>query len=60
MAYLADGEDTRSYYLASAVDEVFSSPLSTLDLVGLRVRVNFLKDTLGRLGLETEVIALLP
>jgi protease IV len=60
VAYLADGGDTRSYYLASAADEVFSSPLSTLDLVGLRVRVNFVKDTLGRLGLETEVIAVSP
>ena len=60
VAYLADGGDTRSYYLASAADEVFSSPLSMLDLVGLRVRVNFLKDTLGRLGLETEVIAVSP
>src|SRR3990170_6524040 len=60
VAYLADGGDTRSYYLASAADEIFSSPLSTLDLVGLRVRVNFLKDTLGRLGLETEVIAVSP
>ena len=60
VAYLADGGDTRSYYLASAADEIFSSPLSMLDMVGLRVRVNFLKDTLGRLGLETEVIAVSP
>src|SRR5918999_565431 len=60
VAYLADGGDTRSYYLASAADEIFSSPLSTLDLVGLRLRVNFLKDTLGRMGLESEVIAVSP
>jgi protease-4 len=59
-AYLADGGDTRSYYLASAADEVFASPLSTLNVVGLRVRVNFLKDALGRLGLETKVIAVSP
>ena len=58
-AYLVD-PDTRSYYLASAADEVFASPLSTLNVVGLRVRVNFLKDTLGRLGLETEVVAVSP
>src|SRR5215210_5239049 len=58
-AYLVD-PDTRSYYLASAADEVFASPLSTLNVVGLRARVNFLKDTLGRLGLETEVIAVSP
>src|ERR687894_1590381 len=60
VAYLPDGGDTRSYYLASAADEVFASPLSTLNLVGLRVRVNFLKDALGHLGLETEVIAVSP
>ncbi len=58
-AYLVD-PDTRSYYLASAADEVFASPVSTLNIVGLRVRVNFLKGTLGRLGLETEVVAVSP
>ncbi|HLL39822.1 MAG TPA: S49 family peptidase, partial [Rubrobacteraceae bacterium] len=52
--------DTRSYYLASAADEVFASPLSTLNVVGLRARVNFLKDALGSLGLETEVVAVSP
>ncbi len=57
--YLVD-PDTRSYYLASAADEVFATPLSTLNVVGLRVRVNFLKDALGRLGLETEVVAVSP
>jgi protease IV len=57
--YLVD-PDTRSYYLASAADEVFVSPLSTLNIVGLRARVNFLKDTLGRFGLETEVVAVSP
>ena len=60
VAYLPDGGDTRSYYLASAADEVFASPLSMLHLVGLRVRVNFLKDALGHLGLEAEVIAVSP
>ena len=58
-AYLVDS-DTRSYYLASAADEVFASPLSTLNVVGLRARVNFLKDALGSLGLETEVVAVSP
>src|SRR5919202_3140926 len=58
-AYLVDA-DTRSYYLATVADEVFATPLSTLNLVGLRTRVNFLKDTLGRLGLEIEVLAVSP
>jgi protease-4 len=57
--YLVD-PDTRSYYLASAADEIFVSPLSTLNVLGLRARVNFLKDALGRLGLETEVVAVSP
>jgi protease-4 len=57
--YLVD-PDTRSYYLASAADEIFASPLSTLNVVGLRVRVNFLKDALGRLGIEAEVLAVSP
>src|SRR5215213_9782059 len=60
VAYLADGGDTRSYYLASAADEIFASPLSTLSVVGLRARVNFLKDALGSLGLEAQVLAVSP
>ncbi len=59
VAYLVN-PDTRSYYLASAAGEVFAPPPSTLNVVGLRARVNFLKDALGRLGLETEVLAVSP
>ena len=59
VAYLID-PDTGSYYLASAADEAYAAPLSTLNVVGLRARVNFFKDTLGGLGLETEVIAVSP
>jgi protease-4 len=58
-AYLVD-PGTSSYYLASAADEIFASPLSTVKVVGLRTRVNFLKDALLRLGLETEVLAVSP
>ena len=58
-AYLVD-PDTRSYYLVSAADEIFASPLSTLNVVGIRTRVNFLKDTLNSLGLEAEVLAVSP
>ena len=60
VAYLVGGGDTRSYYLASSADEVFASPLSTLNIVGLRVRINFLKDALNALGLEAEVLAVSP
>jgi protease-4 len=59
VVYLVD-PDTRSYYLASSADEIFASPLSTLNVVGLRARVNFLKDTLNSLGLEAEVLAISP
>jgi protease-4 len=59
VAYLVDG-GISCYYLAAVADEVFASPLSTLNVVGLRVRVNFLKDALSSLGLETEVFAVSP
>ncbi|CAA9439190.1 MAG: Protease IV [uncultured Rubrobacteraceae bacterium] len=59
VAYLQD-PDTRSYYLASAADEVYAAPLSTLNVTGLRARVNFLKDALASVGLTTEVIAVSP
>src|ERR671932_2025213 len=39
VTYLVDA-GTRSYYLASATDEAFAYPLSMLNVVGLRARVN--------------------
>src|SRR5918998_4850115 len=60
VAYLPDPVDTRSYYLACAADEILATPLATVGVVGLRTRVNFLKDALGRLGLEAEVVAVSP
>ena len=59
VAYLVD-PGTRAYYLAAAADEVYAPPLSTLNVVGLRARVNFLKDSLARVGLRAEVIAVSP
>jgi protease-4 len=60
VAYLDDGVDTRSYYLACAADEVLATPLATLNVTGVRARVNFFKDALDRLGLEAEVVAVSP
>ena len=60
VAYLSDPVDTRSYYLACAADEVLATPLATLNVTGLRARVNFLKDALGNLGVEVEVVAVSP
>jgi protease IV len=60
VAYLADGVDTRSYYLACAADEVLATPLATLNVTGVRARVNFFKDALHRFGIEAEVVAVSP
>jgi protease-4 len=60
VAYLQDPVDSRSYYLACAADEILATPLATVGVVGLRTRVNFLKDGLNRLGLEAEVVAVSP
>lgn len=59
VAYLVD-PGTRDYYLASSADEIFATPLSTLNVVGISARVNFLKDALSRVGLRTEVVAVSP
>ena len=60
VAYLTDTVDSRSYYLACAADEILAIPLATVGVIGLRARVNFLKDALARVGLEAEVIAVSP
>lgn len=60
VAYLADSVDIRSYYLACAADEILATPLATLNVVGLRARVDFLKDAMDKLGLEAEVVAVSP
>src|SRR5918998_3546497 len=60
VAYLADDVDTRSYYLACAADEVLAPPLATLNVTGVRARVNFFKDALDRIGIEAEVVAVSP
>ncbi|QIN79123.1 signal peptide peptidase SppA [Rubrobacter marinus] len=59
VAYLVD-PGSRDYYLASAADEIFATPLSTLNVVGVSARVNFLKDALSRVGIRTEVVAVSP
>jgi protease-4 len=60
VAYLTDPVDSRSYYLACAADEILAAPLATIGVLGVRTRVNFLKDALKRIGLEAEVIAVSP
>ena len=60
VAYLADPVDTRSYYLASAADEILAAPLVTVGVTGVRTRVSFFKDALDRLGIGAEVVAVSP
>jgi len=58
-AYLVEA-DSRSYFLACAADEILATPLTTLGVTGVRMRVNFLRDALSRAGLEAEVVAVSP
>src|SRR5215211_5942013 len=60
VAYFADPADIRSYYLACTADEILVTPLADLNVVGMRTRVDFLKDALDNLGLEVEVVAVSP
>ena len=60
VAYLADTVDSRTYYLACAADEVLLTPLATLNVTGVRTRVDFLKQGLSRVGVEAEVVAVSP
>ena len=59
VSYLME-PDTRTYYLACAADVVIISPVSTLNVTGVRTRVNFVKDALNSIGVEAEVIAVSP
>jgi protease IV len=60
VAYFADTADIRTYYLACAADEILATPLAEVNVVGMRTRVDFLKDALDNLGLEVEVVAVSP
>lgn len=54
------GADSRGYFLASAADEILATPLATIAVTGVRSQVNFLKDALGMVGVEAEVVAVSP
>jgi protease-4 len=59
VAYLTEA-DSRAYYLACAAEEILATPLAPVNVVGVRTRVNFLRDALNRVGLEAEVVAVSP
>src|SRR5829696_6776304 len=60
VAFVAGRVDLRSYYRACAADEILATPLATLNVTGIRARVDFLKDALENVGLEAEVVAVSP
>lgn len=59
MAYLIEA-DSRSYYLACAADEIYATTLATVNVVGVRSRIDFVKNALNRFGIEAEVFAVSP
>jgi protease-4 len=48
---------TLSYYLASAFGEVWMQPSGTVGLVGFATNAMFLRDALGKAGIEAQFIA---
>lgn len=42
----------RDYYLATAADRIYVAPQGLLDVKGFRAEALYLKDTLGKLGIE--------
>lgn len=56
----AQSYDNRTYYVASAADEIVLQPGGGLETVGLRAQAAFLKDALGALGLALDSVAISP
>ena len=48
--------DTLGYLLGTAAREVLLDPSTTLDSVGIRMNAYFLKDALGALGVEADLV----
>jgi protease IV len=48
------GGGTRSYYLASAFDQIWLQPTGSLALVGIQAEVPFFKGTLDKIGVEAQ------
>lgn len=46
----------KAYYLASVADELYLSPLGTVDFRGLATSVMFMKDALDKIGVDMQVI----
>ena len=48
------------YYVASAADEILLQPGGELMTIGLRQEAIFLKDALGMVGVQFDVVAITP
>jgi protease IV len=48
------GAGMHEYYVATAADKIYMSPEDELDVKGLRAELFYVKDTLGKLGIEME------
>lgn len=46
---------TRDYYLASAADRIYAGPEDMIDVKGLRAERMYLKNALGKIGVEVEI-----
>jgi protease-4 len=53
LAYLPDA-DLRTFYLATAADEIVMPPSAFWHVAGLRAEITFLRDALDRVGLRPE------
>lgn len=51
-----DGAGTREYALAADADKIFMSPEANLMVLGVTAELEFMKDTLGKLGMEADFI----
>lgn len=56
VAYLEFGQG-QAYYLATACDEIFLTPSSPLNLVGVASYELFLREAFDRIGLEADMVA---
>ncbi len=59
VAYLED-IDLRSYYLATAADDILAPESATFLVLGLAVQSVFLKDALSRIGVKGDFLAVSP
>ncbi|MBU8870118.1 MAG: signal peptide peptidase SppA [Gemmatimonadales bacterium] len=55
IAYL-DGAGTREYALAVAADRIIMSPEANIMVLGVTAELDFLKEVLGKLGMEADFI----